>query len=83
MIDLSKTYTNALNSYRVGHPGGTQGWQSVERWQLCLWNASCSAKYHRQAAVGHWLSLYVKCCRMVDTLIVYQDGDYICPGQYS
>ena len=72
MIDLSKTYTNALNSYRVGHPGGTQGWQSVERWQLCLWNASCSAKYHRQAAVGHWVSLCV--WSVVGSLIVYQLG---------
>ena len=32
----------------------------VERWHFCLRDTSCSAKCHRRAAVGHWISLYVK-----------------------
>ena len=30
------------------------------------------AKCHRQAAVGHWVSLCVKCCRMVDSVPRWQ-----------
>ena len=36
------------------------------------WNTSRSAKCHRRAAVGHWISLYV--CSVVVWLIVYQFG---------
>ena len=39
----------------------------VERFQLCLQDTSRSTKWHRRAAVGQWVSLYVKCCRMVDS----------------
>ena len=48
-----------------GQPGGTWGWLGVKRWQLCLQDTSHSANCHRQTAVGHWISLCVKCCRMV------------------
>ena len=30
------------------------------------------AKCHRQKAVGHWISLFVKCCRMVDSVPRWQ-----------
>ena len=44
-------------------------------------DASCSTKRHRRAAVGHWVSLCVKCCRMVDSI---EDCDYLQPiGQCS
>ena len=33
---------------------------------------SRSTKWHRQAAVGHWVSLCVKCCRMVDSVPRWQ-----------
>jgi hypothetical protein len=56
---------------QYGHTGGTRVWLGVERWQLCLRDTSRSAKCHRQAAVGHWISLYVKCCRMVDSLPIW------------
>ena len=42
---------------------------------------SRSTKWHRQAAVGHWVSLCV--WSVVGWLIVYQDGNYLYPGQYS
>ena len=51
---------------QYGHSGGALRWLGVKRCQLCLQDTSCSAKRHRQAAVGHWVSLCVKCCRMVD-----------------
>ena len=51
---------------QYGHTGGTRGWLGVKRWQLCLGDTSRSATCHRRAAVGHWISVYVKCCRMVD-----------------
>jgi hypothetical protein len=53
---------------QYGHSGGTRGWLGVERCQLCLQDTSHSAKRHRRAAVGHWVSLCVKCCRMVDSV---------------
>jgi hypothetical protein len=53
---------------QYGHSGGTRGWLGVERWQLCLQDTSRSAKCHRRAAVGHWVSLCVKCGRMVDSV---------------
>ena len=40
-----------------------------------------STKWHRQTAVGHWVSLCV--WSVVGWLIVYQDGNYLYPGQYS
>ena len=40
----------------------------VETCQLCLHDISRSPKRHRRAAVGHWVSLCVKCCRMVDSV---------------
>ena len=66
---------------KCGHSGGTWGWLGVERCQLCLQDTSRSAKWHRQAAVGHWVSLCV--WSVVGWLIVYQDGDYLYPGQHS
>ncbi len=57
---------------QYGHSGGTRGWLGVERWQLCLRDTSRSAKCHRRAAVGHWVSLCV--CSVVGWLIVYQLG---------
>ena len=30
---------------------------------------SGSAKCHQKAAVGNWISFYVKCCRMVDCIL--------------
>ena len=57
---------------QYGHTGGTWGWLGVERWQLCLQDTSRSAKCHRRAAVGHWVSLCV--CSVVGWLIVYQLG---------
>ena len=53
---------------QYGHSGGTRGWLGVERCQLCQQDTSRSAKWHRRAAVGHWISLCVKCCRMVDSV---------------
>ena len=53
---------------QYGHSGGTRGWLGVERCQLCLQDTSRSAKQHQRAAVGHWISLCVKCCRMVDSV---------------
>ena len=53
---------------QYGQTGGTRRWLGVERWQLCLRDTSRSVKCHRRAAVGHWISLCVKCCRMVDSL---------------
>ena len=47
---------------QYGHFGGTRGWLGVERCQFCLQDTS------RRAAVGHWVSLCVKCCRMVDSV---------------
>ena len=40
----------------------------VESWQICLQDTSRSAKCHRKATVGNWISLCVKCCRMVDSI---------------
>ena len=57
---------------QYGHSGGTRGWLGVERWQLCLQDTSRSANCHRRAAVGHWISLCVKCCRMVDSIPRWQ-----------
>ena len=37
----------------------------VHRTQLCLQDTSRSSKWHRRAAVGHWVSLCVKCCSVV------------------
>ena len=56
---------------QYGHTGGTRRWLGVERWQLCLRDTSRSANCHRRAAVGHWISLYVKCCRMVDSVPIW------------
>jgi hypothetical protein len=53
---------------QYGHSGGARGWLGVERCQLCLQDTSRSAKQHRRAAVGHWVSLCMKCCRMVDSV---------------
>ena len=38
-------------------------------------------KWYRQAAVDYWVSLCV--WSIVGLLIVYQDGNYLYPGQYS
>ena len=57
--------------WQFGHTGGTRGWLGVERWQLCLRDTSRSVNCHRRAAVGHWISLYVKCCRMVDIVPIW------------
>ena len=54
-------------SQQYGHSGGTWGWLGVERCQLCLQDTSWSAKWHLRAAVGHWVSFWVRCCRMVGT----------------
>ena len=51
------------------HTGGTRRWLGAEWWQLCLRDTSRSAKCHRQAAVGQWISLCVKCCRMATEAI--------------
>ena len=40
-----------------GHTGGTRRWLGVERLQLCLRDTSRSAKCHRRAVVGHWVSV--------------------------
>ena len=53
---------------QYGHFGGTQEWLGVDKSQLCLNDTSCSAKRHQQVAVGHWVSLCVKHCRMVDSV---------------
>ena len=58
--------------WQYGHTGGTRGWLGVERWQLCLRDTSRSAKCHRRAAVGHWVSLCM--WSVVGWLIVYQLG---------
>ena len=50
----------------------TRGWLGVERCQLCLQDTPCSAKRHRGAAVGHWVSLCVRYCRMVDSVPRWQ-----------
>ena len=46
-------------------------------WEMTL----CAERCHWQAAVGHWVSLCV--WSVVGWLIVYQDGDYLYPGQYN
>ena len=51
----------------TGHSEGTLGWLGV---CLCLQDTSRSAKWQRQAAVGHWVSLCVKCCRMATISIL-------------
>ena len=51
---------------------GEPGWLWVERWQLCLWNTSRSAKCHRRVSVGHQILLSVR--SVVGWLIVYQLG---------
>ena len=56
--------------WQYGHTGGTWWWLGVERWQLCLRDTSRSPKCHQQAAVGHWTSVCVKCCRMVDSVSI-------------
>ena len=48
--------------------GETRGWLGVERWQFCLQDTSHSAKWHRQAALVHCISLCVKYCRVVDSV---------------
>ena len=48
-----------VTSVHTGHSGRTRGWLGVERCQLCLQVTSHSAKWHRWAAVGHWISLCV------------------------
>ena len=45
----------------------------------CLRDTSRSAKCHRRAAVGHWISLCVKCSGMVDSAKM---AIYLYPGQY-
>ena len=57
---------------QYGHSGGTWGWLGVKRCQLCLQDTSRSAKRHRQTAVCHWVSLFMKCCRMVDSEPIWQ-----------
>ena len=48
-------------------PQGSQGYQKI--WDTEYdFDTSRSAKCHRQAAVGHWISLCVKCCRVVDSV---------------
>ena len=54
--------------WQYGRSGGTQEWLVIERCQLCLQDTSHNAKWHRRAAVGHWVLLCVKCCRMVDSV---------------
>jgi hypothetical protein len=67
---------------QYGHTGGTRGWLGIQRWQLCLRDTSRSAKCHRQAAVGHWVSFYV--CSVVGWLIVNQLGIlYLSCSQYN
>jgi hypothetical protein len=51
---------------------GTRRWLGVERCQLCLQYTSRSAKRHRRAAVGHWVSMCVKCCRIFDSVPRWQ-----------
>ena len=58
--------------WQYGHSWETWEWQGVERCRLCLRYTSRSAKCHRQAAVGHWVSLCV--CSVVGWMIVYQLG---------
>ena len=58
--------------WQYGHSGGTGGWLGVEKCQFCLQGTSCSAKWHRWASVSHWVSLRVKCCRMVDSVPRWQ-----------
>ena len=61
---------------QYGHTGGTWGWLGVERWQLCPRDTSRSANCHRPAAVGHCISLCVKCCRMVDSVLSLSCSQY-------
>ena len=61
--------------------GGTWGWLGVERCQLCLQDTYRGAKWHQWATVVHWVSFCV--LSVVGWLIVYQDGNYLYPGQYS
>jgi hypothetical protein len=57
---------------QYGHSGRTWGWLGVKRCQLCLQDTSRNAKRHRRAAVCHWVSLFMKCCRMVDSEPIWQ-----------
>ena len=67
MIHFNKHQRPHWACRQYGHTGGTRGWLGVERWQLCLRDTSRSANCHRRAAVGHWISLCVKCSGMVDS----------------
>ena len=79
MIHFNERQRPHWACWQYGHTGGTRGWLGVERWQLCLRDTSRSANCHRRAAVGHWISLCVKCSRMVDSAKM---AIYLYPGQY-
>ena len=61
--------TSTLDLMTVGHSGGTWGWLGVKRCQLCLQDTFRSTKWHWRAAVGQWVSLCVKFCRIVDSVL--------------
>ena len=73
---------SALGLPTVWSLWGTQEWIGVKRCQLCLQDSSRIAKCFRQAAVGHWFHC-VCVWSVVGWLIVYQDGNYLYPRQYS
>ena len=62
----------AYQQYGNSGAPGDGYWLGINRCQLCLQDTSCSAKWHRQARVGHWVLLCVKCCRMVDSVPIWQ-----------
>ena len=57
---------------QYGYSKGIQGWLGIEKCQICLQDTSRSTKGHQRAAVGHWVSLCMKCCRMVDSVPRWQ-----------
>ena len=59
---------SALGLPTVWSLWGNLGMARCQEMSICLQDTSRSAKWHRQAAVGHLVSLCVKCCRMVDSV---------------
>ena len=67
LLCYTTQWTSVCTGLAYSHSGGTQGWLGVERYLFCLQDISGSAKWH-QPAIGHLVSLCVKCCRMVDSV---------------
>ena len=65
--------------WQYGHSGETWGWLGAQRCQLCLQDTFCSAKWHRRAAVGHWISLCVVgwCCLCGGNILMARPSTFL------